>query len=595
MPTPSPYAAASLALAHQHLSAGRAREARALLERAIESEPDSPELRAALALACAMNGANHDAIPHFDRALALSPDDPALLTNYAKVLIDERRHDRAIELLERAREIAQRTHADDPSLAINLCAAYRGANRPVAALEAIEPTGERSPSHPAIALARATCWFNLGHAQKAADVLREAIRANPDRHDLRSLLCATLNYIPGVSPADLLAAHRQYADTLSSLWPAPARRDRPPRDASRPLRVGFVSGDLFTHSVSYFLLPLLRHLDRSRVFVACYSMSGTIDGATADLRAHADLWRDAGALNLAALRAAIAEDAIDVLIDLSGHMQRHRLVLFHARAAPVQATWLGYPATTGVRDMDFRLVDSTTDPAGSESHASESLVRLDPCFLCYESSRQRPEPVPRQPEEPIVFASFNNLQKLNEPLLRLWGRVLDAAPGSFLALKSRELRSPEAQRHTIARWASLGLPVERLRVLPGTPTHAEHLRMYDAVDIALDTYPYHGTTTTCEALSMGVPVVTLLGDRHAARVGASILRAIGMEECIAPSEDEYVRIASDLARDRARLAALRASLPARLPASPLCDAPAFARRFADAMHQMSERAAREAR
>ncbi len=586
MPPPAPHAdpaVHAVALARQHLASGDPVRARDLLEPILARTPTHPLVLPMAALACALSGALDKAALYFERALLAAPDDLNLLINCSRVLVERGEHDRAIRHMEHARAIAQARGVREPAVAINLCVAYRGASRPVSALHAIETPGSSDPTNPMLAVPRATSWFVLGHPDMAAAALRPAITGNPDRHDLRTFLCAVTNYLPDLSTGEALEEHRAYGRTIASLWPAGPRPPMVPRTPGTPLRVGFVSPDLREHSVAAFLLPLLEHLDRTRIAPIAYSAWHAPDEVSAQLRAHCERWHDVPGADLNALRRLVAQDRIDILIDLAGHTILHRLPLFQSRAAPVQITYLGYPATTGVGEMDFRIVDSSTDPAGSEAHSCEALLRLDPCFLCYRPVAGRPAPGVRGADGPIRFASFNTLQKLSERVLRTWARVIEGVPGSTLTLKSRELRAEEARTHTLERCVGAGLPKDRVRILPGTDTKLQHLAAYGDVDIALDSFPYCGTTTTCEALSMGAPVVTLAGDRHSRRVGVSLLSAVGLGDLVARDEDEYVRLAVALAKDRARLSTLRAELPERLQRSPLCDARAFAARFADLM------------
>jgi predicted O-linked N-acetylglucosamine transferase (SPINDLY family) len=240
---------------------------------------------------------------------------------------------------------------------------------------------------------------------------------------------------------------------------------------------------------------------------------------------------------------------------------------------------IGYPNTTGVPAVDWRVVDSITDPPGSEHLCTERLLRLDPCFLCYSPPQEAPEPALPEADAPITFGSFNNAAKIGPTSIELWARVLKAVPGSRLLLKSQTLSDAAGRARIEKRFAQAGIEASRLELVAYSKTRQEHLELYKRVHVALDTTPYNGTTTTCEALWMGVPVLTTLGDRHAARVSASLLHAAGHPELVAKDADAFVQLAASLAQDRARLATLRTNLRGELRASPLCDAPAYAARF----------------
>ncbi|MCP2732542.1 O-linked N-acetylglucosamine transferase family protein, partial [Limnofasciculus baicalensis] len=278
-------------------------------------------------------------------------------------------------------------------------------------------------------------------------------------------------------------------------------------------------------------------------------------------------------------------DSIDVAIDLSAHTCAASPLAFHSRVAPVQMTYLAYPNTAGVRAMDYRIIDSHTDPVGTEQWCGEKLLRIDPCFLCYTPPAELPEvsPGPSTHDGVIRFGSFNAAAKLSPQALQLWGRVIAAVPNSRLVLKASSFIDPALRDEVRAQLVSWGAPADRLDILSPAMATLDHLAMYSKIDIALDPFPYHGTTTTIEALIMGVPVVALAGDRHAARVGASILNAIGMPELVADSENAYVDAARSLATDRQRLASLRDSLRSTLLSSALCDATAHTRRLEHAI------------
>jgi protein O-GlcNAc transferase len=262
----------------------------------------------------------------------------------------------------------------------------------------------------------------------------------------------------------------------------------------------------------------------------------------------------------------------------------------------VQISYLGYSNTTGSRAFDWRIVDSTTDPSPphpSDAHAAEHLLRLDPCFLCYTPSAQTPPLPPGPPSagvDHITFGALSELAKLNSRTLGLWSRVLSAVPGSRLLLKNRASEAPDVAQHLRTRLAAAGINLARVELLPRTRGFADHLRTYDRIDIALDTTPYNGTTTVCESLIMGVPLIAVrpppLHDRHAARVALSLLGAAGLPEFIADDDDDFVCIAAALAADAPRLRAYRSSLRQHILVSPLCDAGAFCRRFELALRSM---------
>jgi protein O-GlcNAc transferase len=359
-----------------------------------------------------------------------------------------------------------------------------------------------------------------------------------------------------------------------------------PRENSieKRIRIGFLSGDFFTHPVSFFLMPLLEDFDRSKFEVNAYSTLPTqnYDKTTERLKNLVEFWHDIQDLSELKLVDRIRKDEIDILIDLSGHTGRNRMLVFARRAAPCQVTWLGYPNTSGLKNMDFRIVDSITDPEPeANQYASEKLIRIEGCFICYGQCGFEGKELysPSLLEDRVVFSSYNNLLKLSGKTLHAWGRILQEVPNSILRLKYFYLHEPDLRKHLKSKFSKFGIDIDRFEFFGNFPDYAEHMRSYNDVDISLDPFPYNGTTSTCDALVMGVPVVALMGERHASRVSASILSAIGFEELIADNVDEYVNLAVGLASDRDALLVKRGKVREAMLASQLMDPAGFARRF----------------
>jgi protein O-GlcNAc transferase len=350
-----------------------------------------------------------------------------------------------------------------------------------------------------------------------------------------------------------------------------------------------VSCDFRRHSVFYFIEPLLAQHDRRQVEVFCYSDVLTADEQTERIKRAADVWRDVAPLDDAQLAERVREDRIDVLVDLMGHARGGRLLAFARRPAPVQMTYLGYPNTTGVDAIGYRLTDEWVDPTGAaDGWHTEKLVRLAHGFLCY-----RPDPdAPDVSESPalrngfVTFGSFNNLAKVSVATMRLWGRILRDVPGSRLLLKYRSLGDEPTCAIVRQRMAQADVPVDRVDMVGPEPDHRTHLASYARVDVALDPFPYNGATTTCEALWMGAGVVTLAGIVHAGRVGVSILTRAGLGELVATDENAYFGIATNLARDIDQLARMRRQMRDRVSGSPLRDEPALARDVEAAYRKM---------
>jgi predicted O-linked N-acetylglucosamine transferase (SPINDLY family) len=426
----------------------------------------------------------------------------------------------------------------------------------------------------------------VGEPRRAAGLLRDAVARFPRAVWLRRDLCAALNYTDDATEEEILRAHA----ALGASLPPAALIEPTDRDPARLLRVGFVSPDFREHSVASFLRPVL---GAGGIVPVCYHCSAQADATTAALRGAVEsaggAWRDAAAVDNVTLVRTMRGDRLDIAIDLAGWTGGSRLFALAARVAPVQANYLGYPDTTGVPAMDYRIVDALTDPPGSDALATERLVRMDPCFLCYAPSEGYPEPGPRQARDGVVFGSFNKIHKITPTTVRLWAGAMRRIPGSRMLIKAAGLGSARVRGHLEQQFAAEGVGGERLELLERVESRAEHLGLYGRIDVALDTFPYHGTTTTCEALWMGVPVMSLVGAGHRSRVGLSLLSTGGLGDLAAVSEEAFGQAAAALAQDRGQLAELRRVLRERLRASPLCDSAGFGAAFGDALREMWRR------
>jgi protein O-GlcNAc transferase len=424
-----------------------------------------------------------------------------------------------------------------------------------------------------------------GRADEALDLAREALEQFSHSPGLRSQACNISISSSRASPQEVWYFHQSFGELLQIGFPPPVVSYLQPRQSKQRLRVGFVSSDLRRHSVACFIDPLFRHADRARCELVAYFNHHQSDAVTQRLRSLVPLWRDVAALSDPELAQQIYKDQIDVLVDLNGHTSGDRLGVFHNKPAPIQLTYLGYPGTTGLASMDGRIVDQITDPPGMTDYFhSEKLIRLDRCFLCFVPPENAPEP--SAPEGAIcTFGSFNSLHKISDASLQLWSRVLASIPDSKLLIKSPKCGAAEAGSRVLERAVAAGIDPARISIHPPLSDFHAHLNMYGQVDVILDTTPYNGTTTTCEALYMGVPVVTLPGGMHAARVGSSLLQALGHPEWIAETEFDFVRIACELATNLSEMRRDRAAIRRQLLASSLCDQVSYAAAMVEAFHQ----------
>jgi predicted O-linked N-acetylglucosamine transferase (SPINDLY family) len=448
------------------------------------------------------------------------------------------------------------------------------------ALERYRAWAERDPR-------AADAWLGVGNVladlwsiPEALAAYRTALALAPESPSIFSGLLFFSHYLAPADPAGLLELHRRYGEMMRRTRPPRAAADPGAPDPGRRIRVGYVSPNFSRHSVGYFIAPVIAAHDRRQFEVFCYYTPRLSDDATARIRASADGWRDVATASDDALEALIRADGIDVLVDLAGHCKGNRLAVFARKPAALQLTWLGYPDTTGLDAIDVRITDGIADPApGADARHTERLWRMDGTFLAYDPPRDSPGVAARRADAPVAFGSFNHAAKLNEPTIALWAEILARVPDARLILKSGLLDRADTRDRVLERFERNGVAVARIEVEGWRPDRGSHLALYGEVDIALDTYPYNGTTTTCEALWMGVPVVSRAGDVHMSRVGASLLRGAGLGELVAESDAQYVELAVALAGDAARRARLRASLRERLRASPLLDHAGFTRQL----------------
>jgi predicted O-linked N-acetylglucosamine transferase (SPINDLY family) len=426
--------------------------------------------------------------------------------------------------------------------------------------------------------------MRTGRLEEAERSYRRALALKPTLAATHSNLVLLLNYIPGRAAAEIYAEHCEFGRRFRQ--PDPVRPHRNTPDPERRLRIGYVSADLRHHSVAFFIAPVLSQHDERASQVICYYNGQRSDATTQRLKAHADLWHDVFSLKNDALADLIRQDAIDILVDLGGHTANNRLLTFARKPAPVQATWLGYLNTTGLEAMDWRIADARAAPEGLfDSLHSEKLLRLPYSQWCYEPPARCPAvvPPPSTRAEGCTFGAFSIPAKINARVIEVWSRLLRSVPRSRLLVVTNNLTSIPADY--LERFTRQGIDPKRLDLVP-SKAFDDYLALHGSVDIVLDTFPYTGGTTTCHALWMGVPVVSLVGDSATSRGGASLLCAVGLPELVAETPDQYLDVAAALVRDPQRLASLRATLRERMRSSALTDAVRFTRDLENAYRTM---------
>lgn len=599
---------------------GRLSEAEAAYWLALQSEPDCAEALNLLGVLCCQTGRREQAIRWLERAVSLRPAKAAYHNNLGLALQAAGKTEPAKEAFRRALQLEPRypeAHNNLGNLLLNLgCTeeaithyrralelrpgyAHAANNLGNALRHARRPSDAEAAYREAIRLdpAYAEAYTNLGgllggqaRLAEALDCFRHALEIRPQDPHAHSALLMHLHYDPSQTPEAIFAEHLNWRCRHAAHLEAAAYAHRNQGVPERRLRLGYVSPDFRRHAVAFFLEPILESHDRTQFEVFCYSDVVAPDAVTDRLAGLADHWRPVCGLSDEALAELVREDRIDILVDLAGHTAQNRLLAFARKPAPIQVNWLGYPNTTGLRTMDYRITDARADPPGWNEHLhTERLARLPEVFLCYRPPGEAPEPGELDKAGEICFGAAHSMAKLNPPLLGLWARLLARVPRSRLLLKAPALADCATRERTLTMLEQAGIARGRVELASPTESFRDHLAFYQRIGVALDAFPYHGTTTTCEALWMGVPVVSLAGRAHVSRVGSSLLAAVGLAELVADTPEAYVETAAALAADAARLAEMRKQLRARVAEGPLGDAARFTRRLEAAYREMWRR------
>jgi predicted O-linked N-acetylglucosamine transferase (SPINDLY family) len=625
------------------LRAGDVRAALSKFAAAAEQAPGDADAPLGQGVCCARLGRLDDAIAHFERAVAISASPPAMLA-LANALADAGRGDEAVaraEELARAHPafapgwnalgaaLARCRRPDDAARAyeqaLRADAGYWRAAASLARLHAargdleaaagayrrwvaIDPASfdaqlgfarvrHRQARVPeAIALYRAAlairdddadahndlgnAYTDIAEIDAAQAEFRRALDIRPDYAEVHSNLLLNLHYGAGADAGAMFDAHAEWARRHADVAPIELSATRV-RGASQPIRIGLVGATFASGPVGSFVEPLVARIDRRRFDVVCYANHPFRDDVAHRIASRASAWRDASALDDAALAARIVDDRIDIVVDLAGHTPGNRLRALARKPARLVATWLDYFDTTGVPAVDCLLADPITVPEGTRQRFTERVIRFARCRLCYAPPPYAPDVAESRRPRP-TFASFNRLSKVSADVRALWARVLHAVPGSTLILKNAAFADAGVRELFASRFAALGIAPERLDLRAASP-HPQMLREYADVDVALDPFPYNGGLTTCEALWMGVPVICLAGDSMIARQSASLVAAAGFAECAAGDADDYVALAVAAAQRMRGRDASRRGMRERVRASVLCDAAAFARNWERAL------------
>ncbi|MBS1189585.1 MAG: glycosyltransferase [Rhodocyclaceae bacterium] len=575
-----PEAHSNLGVAHEEQ--GRLADAEASYRRALKIKPDHVQALNNLGDNLRKQGKPADSEASLRRALAINPQYAEALNNLGNTLRDQNKLSDSEANLRRALEI----RPDYAEAYINLGNTLQSQCRFQEAEASFRRAQELRPDHATIHNNLGNVLKDLGRLAEAEDSLRRAVQIQPDYTDAYSNLLFTLNYNPAHSPAYCLEEARRYglacAHRTGSRFSSWLCADRPAR-----LRIGFISGDFRNHPVGYFLENLLAHIDPSRLELMAYHTHPQQDDLTARLRSYFQAWKSLYGKSDEEAARLVHADGIHILIDLSGHTGSNRLPVFSWKPAPLQVSWLGYFATTGMAEMDYLLADKNSLPEDDQRFFTETIWYLPDTRLCFTPPQcSLPvSPLPALSNGCVTFGCFQNMAKVGNSVLETWRNILDAMPSARLRWQCKQLGDPETGALVAQQLYNRGIDPARVS-LHGSVTRLSYLAAHSEVDLILDTFPYPGGTTTCEALWMGVPTLTLAGDSLLSRQGASLLTAAGMGEWIAKNEADYVDKAIAHAADVPRLADTRTGLRAKVLASPLFDAPRFARNFEAAMWEM---------
>jgi predicted O-linked N-acetylglucosamine transferase (SPINDLY family) len=623
---------------------GQADEAFRLMQRSLELAPDSSVFHSNFGVLCRLVGRMDDAVvawrraadldarnadahinlaaalrdrgdlqaslEHAEQAIAIAPQRPEAHFNLALSLASRRRFDEAIARLrallrslpryEEARTalawtLTQTGQLDEAEVLLRdvIAANPRDANAIHQLAQTLRQKGDVAasvemcraalridPKHAQASNNLGTALMELGSLEEAIEAYRAAVQHDPKFAAAHSNLLYAMHFDRRLDAATIFAAHQEFdrRHARPLLRSTTYANDRSPECR---LRIGYVSPDFREHPVGRAMLPLMSCHDREAFEIFFYSDVSGGDHVTAELRRRAHTWLDTAALSDIELAERIRADRIDVLVDLSLHMAHNRMLVLARKPAPVQATFIGYPATSGLSSIDYRITDAYLDPPGeTEAVNSEQLIRLPGSFWCYRGEDVAIDPPPSIANGYITFGVLNNPAKANAATIKLWAKVLDAVPNSKLLILA-----PRQSDRLVQLYAASGIAPPRLELLSRRP-RVEYLKAHGRIDIALDTLPYNGHMTSCDALWMGVPVVSLLGQTSVGRGGHSLLANLDLMHLLARTPDQFVEIAAALARDPDQLRVLRSELRDRMRRSPLCDERGFTRDVEAAYRQM---------
>lgn len=516
------------------------------------------------------------AIVFYELALHFNPHCAEACNNLGVIYKDRDNLDKAVECYQMALSIKPNFSQSLNNLGV----VFTVQGKMDAAASMIEKAIIANPTYAEAYNNLGVLYRDVGNISLAIEAYERCLQIDPDSRNAGQNRLLAMNYIDEGLDDRLFEAHREWGRRFMNLYPQYTSWDNP-KDMERPLVVGYVSPDYFTHSVSYFIEAPLSHHNYANYKVVVYSAVVKADAKTLKFKDRVlkkgGLWRDIYGVDERKVASMVRDDKIDILVELTGHTANNKLGMMACRPAPVQVTWIGYPNTTGLPTIDYRMTDGLVDPPNTRQKNVEELVRLPECFLCYTPSPEAGpvSPTPALSNGFITFGSFNNLAKITPNVLRVWATILCAVPNSRLVVKCKPFCCDSVRQRFLSTLEQMGLESLRVDLLPLILFNHDHMQAYSLMDISLDTFPYAGTTTTCESLYMGVPCVTMAGSVHAHNVGVSLLTKVGLGRLVAKTEEEYVKLALQLASDVSALGELRMTLRELMSKSPVCDGAKF--------------------
>jgi predicted O-linked N-acetylglucosamine transferase (SPINDLY family) len=565
-------------------SLNRVDEALACYNASVKLNPENPLAFYNRGIALHQSGRLAEALQSYDSAICIHPAFPEAYNNRGNLLQAMRRLEEAYESCKKAIDLKP----GFPAAYTNIGNISRELGRLDEALGSCDRAIELDPAFAEAYSNRADTLAEIARLTEAEANYRRALSINPSLTQTHSNLIFNLNYSNDATACSIKSEALRFGELVSTMRVRRYTEWRFKRSPCR-LRVGFVSGDMRNHPVGYFTEQIFPHLAQSRLDLIAYPTIGSEDALTRRIKGLFSGWSPLVGLSDSNAAAKIYEDNLHILVDLSGHTGMNRLPVFAYKPAPIQISWLGYCGTTGVAEMDYVLGDPIVTPELDESHFCEKIWRLPDTYWCFSPPIERVAtgPLPAHQNGSITFGCFNNLKKVNPRVISVWSRILTALPGSKLCLKAKQLSNKTISNDIIAQFVAHGVSPERL-VLEGHSSRTEYLDAFNRIDIALDTFPYPGGATSLEGLWMGVPFMTMKGDRFYSHNGEAIAANAGLSDWIADDEQGYIQKAIEFSMKPDKLAGLRQVLRDRILVSALFDAHRFSEQFEKALWEMWE-------